>query len=160
MEKELKVGISDYKIGEAPQSLFTIGLGSCVGIAIYDPTTRVGGLSHIMLPDSSMFNGEKKIEKFADLAIPHMVSELAKKTPKRRLVAKIAGGSSMFKNSLNTPQANIGLRNVAAVETILKQQGIPILANHTGGSMGRSMFFDLHTLQVKVRMGNREIFEL
>lgn len=160
MEKELKVGISDYKIGEAPQSLFTIGLGSCVGIAIYDPTTRVGGLSHIMLPDSSMFKGEKKIEKFADLAIPHMVSELAEKVPKRRLVAKIAGGSSMFQNALNTPQANIGLRNVAAVETILKQQGIPILANHTGGSMGRSMFFDLYTLQVKVRMGNREIFDL
>lgn len=66
----------------------------------------------------------------------------------------------MFKNSLNTPQANIGLRNVAAVETILKEQGIPILANHTGGSMGRSMFFDLNTLQVKVRMGNREIFDL
>ena len=52
------------------------------------------------------------------------------------------------------------MRNVAAVETILKEQGIPILANHTGGSMGRSMFFDLHTLQVKVRMGNREIFDL
>ena len=76
MSSEIKVSISDYKISGPPDKLITIGLGSCVGIAIYDKSSKVGGLSHIMLPDSSFFSRDLKPEKFADLAIDKMVSEI------------------------------------------------------------------------------------
>ncbi len=56
LEEQMKVGIADYKIGTSPQKLITLGLGSCVGIALYDKVKKVGGLSHIMLPDSTAFH--------------------------------------------------------------------------------------------------------
>lgn len=160
MADELRVGISDYKIAEQSQSLITVGLGSCVGIALYDPKTKIGGLSHIMLPDSTAFREVNKIEKFADLAIPHMVSEINKRTNNNPLVAKIAGGASMFEFSKDLPHGSIGDRNIIAVEEVLKQLGIPLLANHTGGKMGRTMMIDLATFTVTIRMVNREIIVL
>ncbi|WP_034552191.1 chemotaxis protein CheD [Carnobacterium funditum] len=156
----IKVGISDYKVARMPETLMTIGLGSCVGIAIYDPKTKIGGLSHIMLPDSSSFKNANKIEKFADLAIPQMVSEIRKETNNQKLIAKIAGGASMFQTSNDTYIGSIGERNVAAVERSLKLLNIPLLGNHTGGNMGRTMIVDLTTFTVKVRMVNREIIIL
>ncbi|MFY9612497.1 MAG: FliM/FliN family flagellar motor switch protein [Tissierellaceae bacterium] len=88
---EIRVGISDYKVSQSPNRLLTLGLGSCVGVAIYDTETKKGGLSHIMLPDSTFFKREMKPEKFADLAIPMMVEEISGGSPSRNLVAKIAG---------------------------------------------------------------------
>lgn len=157
--QEIKVGISDYKISEAPNKLMTLGLGSCIAIAIYDERQQIGGLSHIMLPDSQLFKGRPEIkkEKFADLAVPLMVSEIKAKCPRARLVAKFAGGASMFNFENNR---NIGERNVEAVEAILNELNIPILASHTGGNMGRSFFVDLSSLAVTVKMVNREIIDL
>ncbi|WP_313468955.1 chemotaxis protein CheD, partial [Carnobacterium sp.] len=132
----------------------------CVGVAIYDPKTKVGGLSHIMLPDSESFKTVNKIEKFADLAIPQMVSEIRNQTKNQQLIAKIAGGASMFQLSDAAYQGSIGERNVLAVEKSLKKLGIPLLANHTGGNMGRTMIVDLDTFTVKIRMVNREIIVL
>ena len=157
---EIKVGISDYKVARMPQTLMTIGLGSCVGIAIYDPKTKIGGLSHIMLPDSSSFKNANKIEKFADLAIPHMVSEIRKETKNQKLIAKIAGGASMFQTANDSYVGTIGERNVAAVERSLKLLDIPLLGSHTGGNMGRTMIVDLTTFAVTVRMVSREIIVL
>ncbi|SEK21086.1 chemotaxis protein CheD [Carnobacterium iners] len=160
MLNEIKVGISDYKVARIPQVLMTIGLGSCVGIAIYDPKTKIGGLSHIMLPDSSSFKNANKIEKFADLAIPQMVSEIRKETKNQKLIAKIAGGASMFQTANDSYIGSIGERNVAAVERSLKLLNIPLLGIHTGGNMGRTMIVDLNTFAVTVRMVNREIIVL
>ncbi|MBP1042026.1 chemotaxis protein CheD [Vagococcus sp. BWB3-3] len=159
--QEIKVGISDYKISEAPNKLMTLGLGSCIAIAVYDERQQIGGLSHIMLPDSQLFIGRPEIkkEKFADLALPLMVSELKAKCPRARLVAKIAGGASMF-NFTDTKNRHIGERNVEAVEAILSELKIPILASHTGGNMGRSFFMDLTSLAVTVKMVNREMIDL
>lgn len=157
---EIKVGISDYKVARMPQTLMTIGLGSCVGIAIYDPKTKIGGLSHIMLPDSSSFKNATKIEKFADLAIPQMVSEIRKETKNQNLIAKIAGGASMFQTANDSYIGSIGERNVAAVERSLKLLNIPLLGTHTGGNIGRTMIVDLSTFTVKVRMVSREIIVL
>src|SRR5690554_7628240 len=96
MSEQLKVGISDYKIAQAPNELVTIGLGSCVGIALYAPKSKVGALSHIMLPDSATFSDTSNWAKFADLALPAIVKELKDKTNETALLAKIAGGASMF----------------------------------------------------------------
>lgn len=162
MTEEIKVGISDYKITESPNHLITLGLGSCVGIFIYDKKSKIGGLSHIMLPDSHLFSNKSdiKIEKFADLAIPKMVEEISEGNKSNQLVAKIAGGASMFKLKGNAKSQNIGERNILAVEKILKELKIPIIAKHVGGEMGRSLFVDLETFVVSVKMVNRERYEL
>lgn len=157
MSSEIKVSISDYKISESPDKLITIGLGSCVGIAIYDKTSKIGGLSHIMLPDSSFFSKDLKPEKFADLAIVKMVDEITGGKKTRNLVAKIAGGSSMFNFPDNKINGNIGDRNVQAVEAKLKELGIPILASHTGGKIGRTMIVNLEDFIVNIRTANKEI---
>ncbi len=159
MSMEIKVGISDYKVAKSPYKLITLGLGSCVGIAIYDKINKVGGLSHIMLPDSTLFRREVKVEKFADLAIPQMVEEITKGSRNKNLIAKIAGGASMFSFTDET-NGNIGYRNVVAVEEKLKELGIPILGKHTGGNIGRTMIVDLQDFTVNIRMVNREIITL
>lgn len=155
MSEQLKVGISDYKVTKAPNTLITLGLGSCVGIAIYDRETKIGGLSHIMLPDSKSFSNNIKVEKFADLAIPAMVDEILNKSKNKNLVAKIAGGASMF--NFSDSNLNIGKRNVEAVENILKELKIPILAKDTGGNTGRTMIVSLDSFDVDIRMVNGNI---
>lgn len=160
MANEIKVSISDYKVSESPNKLITLGLGSCVGIAIYDKNSKVGGLSHIMLPDSNFFSNNIKPEKFADLAIPLMVEEITKGKSNRSLVAKIAGGASMFNFPDKKDSDGIGSRNVEAVISVLKKLGIPILASETGGKIGRTMIVDLDNFDVSIRTANREIVTL
>ncbi|WP_080146624.1 chemotaxis protein CheD [Marinilactibacillus piezotolerans] len=157
MSEQVKVGISDYKISEPPNQLITIGLGSCVGIALYEPITKVGALIHIMLPESSGFKDTTKWEKFADLAIPKVAELLFKQTGNKKLIAKIAGGASMFSFSSKPDSIQIGKRNIKAVKDVLYSMNIPVLGEHTGGEMGRTMFVDLETFKVTVRMVNREL---
>lgn len=152
MSEQLKVGISDYKVSEAPNTIITLGLGSCVGIAIYDRRKKRGGLSHIMLPDSTSFTKNIKIPKFADLAIPEMVKEICGGRTCTGLVAKIAGGASMF--NFQSTNGSIGDRNVEAVERILKEMNIPILSKDVGGNVGRTMVLDLESFDVEIRMVN------
>jgi chemotaxis protein CheD len=96
-EKEIKVGIADYNVAYSPDRLITVGLGSCIGIALYDKIQGIGGLVHIMLPDSTQFNNVTNPLKFADLAIPMLIEKMEKQGSNRRnLKAKIAGGASMF----------------------------------------------------------------
>lgn len=160
MTNEIKVNISDYKVSESPNTLITLGLGSCVGVAIYDRSSKIGGLSHIMLPDSSFFNNDIKAEKFADLAIPKMVKEITKGRTTRNLVAKIAGGANMFDFKDNKSIMNIGDRNVLAVEKKLKEMGIPILSSHTGGKIGRTMIVNLDSFIINIKITSKEIINL
>lgn len=157
MSEEIKVRISDYKLATYPDTLITIALGSCVGIAIYDPITKVGGLSHVMLPDSTMFKPPYKVEKFADLALPQMVEEIRKQTKHHQLVAKIAGGANMFQFASQGEGESIGERNIKAVIASLNEMKIPLLGQNTGGNIGRTMIVDLGKFEVKVRNANRDI---
>lgn len=160
MENDLKVGIGEYKSSRAPRTLVTIALGSCIGIALYEPRSRIGGLSHIMLPDSTAFHGEKKPGKFADLAIPSLIDEMRLLGAKGDLTARIAGGASMFQGKKTSPQLQIGQRNIEAVKRILEELDIPILGEHTGDHVGRSMKFDLKKQTIQVRIANREYIYL
>ena len=162
MTTDIKVGISDYQISQAPNKMLTLGLGSCIAIFIYDEALGVGGLSHIMLPDSGLFKGKAdlKVAKFADLAIPAMVAEMKGNFVGVNLVAKVAGGASMFQLTDNAKGLNIGERNKIAVEHVLHELNIPLIASHTGGKMGRSVFVDLNTMDVTVKMVNRELITL
>jgi len=117
-----------------------LGLGSCIGIAIYDPVTKVGGLAHIMLPDSTQMRNNSNIAKFADTGIEELVKRMiAAGANRRRLVAKIAGGAKMFEVSGLSTIGNVGERNAQASKAKLKQMGIPLLAEDTGSNYGRTV---------------------
>ncbi|MDA8335201.1 MAG: chemotaxis protein CheD [Peptococcaceae bacterium] len=154
--KDITVGIAGYHVDRSPNRIVTLGLGSCVGICVYDQQTRIGGLLHIMLPDSSQFGEVKKPGKFADTGVPALVEEVAREGGRlSRLFAKLAGGAQMFSGNGDSSALNIGTRNVAAVRQALGRMGIRIAAEDVGGSQGRTIFFDLNTGQVIIRtMGN------
>lgn len=134
--------MADLKICISPNAVTTLGLGSCVGVAIRDPQTKVGGLAHVMLPDSKSVNNNSNIAKFADTAIDELVRQMEKAgAVRRRLVAKIAGGAQMFALQSKSDLMRVGDRNVEAVKKKLKELGINILAQDTGADYGRTVEF-------------------
>lgn len=141
MGEMIKVGMADLKVCKAPDNLTTIGLGSCIGIALYDPSTKITGLAHIMLPDSTAIRNNSHIAKFADTGIQKLYDDMLKAgANKARLVAKIAGGAKMFELSGgNTAAINVGERNAIASKEKLKQLGIRLLAEDTGLNYGRTV---------------------
>ncbi|NLL18350.1 MAG: chemotaxis protein CheD [Clostridia bacterium] len=153
LNEEIKVGIADWKVDRDPKQIITLGLGSCVGIALYDPYTRIGGLAHIMLPDSSQFQNKTNRAKYADLAIPDMLQEiLARGARKSGITAKIAGGAQMFNfGDRNVTTLNIGQRNVEMTKKVLNELKIPIIGEHTGENYGRTMIFTLKDGGVVIR---------
>lgn len=115
MSEVIKVGMADLKTCKSPDAVTTLGLGSCVGIAIRDPQTKVGGLAHVMLPDSTQIKNNSNIPKFADTGIEELVRQIVKiGGDRKRLVAKIAGGAQMFAFQNNSAMVRVGDRNVEA----------------------------------------------
>ncbi len=144
MSEVIKVGMADLKTCVSPNSVTTLGLGSCVGVAVRDPANKIGGLAHIMLPDSkSIRNGQQNIAKFADTGVEELIKQMEKLGAKRsRMVAKIAGGATMFQvQGTGSIVGQVGDRNVAAVKAKLKELNIPILAEDTGANYGRTVIF-------------------
>lgn len=150
---EIKVGIADFKAAKAPSRIITLGLGSCVGITLYDPATKIGGLVHVMLPDSSQFKNRTNLAKYADTGISLLLDELLKMGARRfSIQAKLAGGAQMFNFSPKAGSTlNIGMRNVEMSKKILKKLGIKILGEDTGGNYGRTMILDTTTGDVTIR---------
>lgn len=142
MSETIKVGMADLRVCISPNAVTTLGLGSCVGIAIRDPVTKIGGLAHIMLPDSTQISNNSNIPKFADTGITELVRQMVAKGAKQsRMVAKIAGGAQMFSFQNKSEMVRIGERNVEATKKKLAQLKIPILAQDTGDSYGRTVIF-------------------
>ena len=158
---EIKVGIADLKIGISPNKLITVGLGSCIGIAIYDKTQSIAGLAHIMLPDSTQFSNITNPLKFADLAIPMLVNSMEKQgAMKRNMKAKIAGGASMFNFSDKKMIMDVGNRNGIAVKNTLQALNIPIISEDVGGNKGRTMIFYAENGLVEIKTVGAGIKEL
>lgn len=142
MSEIIKVGMADLNVCVAPNGITTLGLGSCVGIALRDPVTKIGGLAHIMLPDSTSIRNNTNIPKFADTGIEELVKQVvAKGASRTRLVAKIAGGAQMFAFQTKSDMVRIGERNVEASKKKLRELKIPILAEDTGKNYGRTVIF-------------------
>ena len=113
MSQIIKVGMADLNICVSPDGITTLGLGSCVGIAVRDPVTKIGGLAHIMLPDSKEIKNNTNIPKFADTGIEELIKQIvAKGASRSRLVAKIAGGAQMFAFQSANTSMRVGDRNV------------------------------------------------
>ena len=158
---EVKVGIADLNLVLDPGTIMTIGLGSCIGIALYDRILKVAGLSHIMLPDSTQFKSTNNPMKFADSAIPILIEKMQQQgCRKQNIVAKIAGGASMFNFSDKSIISDIGKRNSDAVKKALKDVGVPIVAEDTGGDKGRTMILEASTGKVTLKIVGKGIVEL
>ncbi len=154
----VKVGMADLNICKAPDMITTLGLGSCIGIAVYDPVLKIGGLAHIMLPDSTQMRNNSNIAKFADTGIEELVKRVVMAgANKRRLVAKIAGGAKMFQVSGLSTVGNVGERNAQASRAKLKQLGIPLLAEDTGLNYGRTVELYPETGEFRIKAVGKTI---
>lgn len=152
----IKVGIAQMDVAKSPSTIRTSGLGSCVGVILYDESKKIAGLIHVMLPDSSLGkNDTLNVAKFADTGIKAMIDMLQLEgVHKFKLKAKIAGGAQMFQFTSDQASMRIGPRNVEAVKNELKQNGIPLIAEDTGGNSGRTIEFDPTTSVLHIRTVN------
>ena len=154
---EIKVGMADLNICASPDSIITLGLGSCVGAVLYDPVSKICGMVHVMLPDSSAIANNSNVAKFADTGIEELLRQvLARGAKRERLVAKIAGGAQMFSVSSNSPMLRVGERNVEAVKSKLKELNIRLIAEDTGKNYGRTVVFFPETGEYLIRAIGKE----
>ena len=150
---DVRVKVADYAVRRGSQILATIGLGSCVAIALYDRDSQVGGLAHILLPSPSMSRETSNPAKFPETIIPLMIDEMRALGSRAGspISAKIVGGASMFGQLASGTGINVGERNVTATREVLASVGIPLLAEDTGLDYGRSVYFHLADGRVEVR---------
>jgi chemotaxis protein CheD len=131
------VGMADLQISTNGDVLTTLGLGSCVGVCLYDRTSKVIGMAHVMLPSSTGYAGQNRA-KFADSAITDLVNLMVKNGAGRKLYAKLAGGAHMFSRT-TSDVLKVGDRNVEACLAMLAKLGIPVQVRDTGGTHGRTI---------------------
>ncbi|QHQ62097.1 chemotaxis protein CheD [Anaerocolumna sedimenticola] len=152
MSVMIKVGMADLNVCAAPEALTTLGLGSCVGIVLYDSSTKTAGMVHVMLPDSTKIKNNENVAKFADTGIDALIGKLISIGANRnRLIAKIAGGAQMFAFNSNNDMLRIGERNTEASKLKLQSLGIRILAEDTGLDYGRTIEFYPETGQLYIK---------
>lgn len=152
MASSIVVGIADMKVCKAPDTITTLGLGSCIGIVLYDRAAKVAGLVHIMLPDSTKIKQNQNLLKFADTGIDALVDKLKSMgISKFSLKAKIAGGAKMFDFASSTSDlGSIGDKNIAAVKNKLRSLGIAIMAEDVGLNYGRTIVFNPDTCELTI----------
>jgi chemotaxis protein CheD len=158
----VKVGIADMKVVKAPDIIRTSGLGSCVGVVIYDQWKEIAGLAHVMLPDSSLSKSESiNAAKYADTAVKELIQQVVKIGGRLSgLKAKIAGGAQMFQFAANNDLMRIGPRNVEAVRQQLRNFKIDIVSEDVGGTSGRTIEFDPRTCILTIRTVNQGVREI
>lgn len=143
MTEVLTAKIGEIQIGKPPSKLQALALGSCVGVVLYDRTTRIAALAHVLLPTEMNNDGKANPGKFATTAIPEAVRRMEAMGAKREnIVAKIAGGAKMFETNVSTDSLDIGRRNIDSVINVLKNLGIRIVAQDVGENYGRTIIFD------------------
>lgn len=156
-ERKLTVGIADMKLLQGEGTLITYALGSCIGLCFHDPKLRLGALLHIMLP-LNMEAGRTHPMKYADTGIKETLKQMeAKGASRSRMTVKIAGGAKMFEVS-GAGLGNIGQRNIESVHTILKRENIRLVAENIGGTVARTLLFDVGSGQGCIRSyGQKDI---
>jgi chemotaxis protein CheD len=154
----LVVDIADYAVSDDPQvTLVTHSLGSCIGVAIWDQETRVGGMIHYMLPESALSpeKAKSKPAMFADSGIPALFrAAYAAGANKKQLVVKVAGGSSLLDDN---GTFNIGKRNYVMLRKLFWKNNILISAEDVGGSISRTLRLDVGTGRVTIKSRNVEV---
>ncbi|MFH5183193.1 chemotaxis protein CheD [Paenibacillus sp. TAB 01] len=161
-DQYIKVGMADLNVAHLTGVLKTTGLGSCVGLTLYDSKAKVAGMAHVMLPNSEIAReGSLNIAKYADTAIPELVRRMESLGAfVRRMEAKMAGGAQMFAFAGNSDTMRIGPRNVESCKDMLERYGIPLRAEDTGGSYGRTVEFDCDNGILLIRSVQQGVKEL
>ncbi|WP_286172871.1 chemotaxis protein CheD [Caproiciproducens sp. MSJ-32] len=160
-KREVRVGIADAAVVSSPDTLITMGLGSCVGVALYDREKKLAGLVHIMLPDSKQFKDIVNPYKYADLGIEKLLLKMLSLGGNRECItAKIAGGASMFNFSDKRIISDIGQRNVLATREAIRKFAIPIIAEDVGGNKGRTMIVDSENGSVIIKTVGNDLKKL
>lgn len=149
--------MADFKVCKSPDALTTLGLGSCIGVALYDPVTKVSGLLHCMLPDSTQIRNNSNSAKFADTGIDELIKQMeAIGANRNRLVAKIAGGAQMFAATYSRTLVRVGERNEQAVKNKLKMCNIKLLSEDCGLNYGRTVEFYSETGEYLIKAVGKE----
>ncbi len=157
MGETIKVGIADLKFVSPPDKITTIGLGSCVGVVLYDKQTKQAGLIHVMLPDSTKIRNNENKYKFADTGMDCLVAEMKKKGSLiSNLRAKMAGGAMIFNFSTKNDLGSIGDQNAEAVRKKLAYYGIKLVAEDCGKNCGRTVIFDPQTFDYEIVTAGRQ----
>jgi chemotaxis protein CheD len=148
----IKVGMADLRAIAAPGILKTSGLGSCVGICLFDPVHKIAGLAHVMLPSSEIARENViNVAKYADTAIPFMIDEMIRLGAElSNMQAKMAGGAQMFVLG-SSDMMRIGPRNIESCKMMLNKYNIPLLGEDTGGNYGRTVEIDSSDGTVLIR---------
>jgi chemotaxis protein CheD len=135
------VRIGELRVANGSSILFTVGLGSCVAIALYDAPSKIGGLAHAMLPAPGRGAGSGQAGRFVVSAVPALVAQMVEQgASSRRLTARLAGGAAMFRDLLDGDGLRLGRRNVEAARAALEAAGVPVSAEDVFGTYGRSVF--------------------
>jgi chemotaxis protein CheD len=159
MSNKIEVTMGEGAVCRAPHIIASSGIGSCVAVALYDTKRSLGGLAHIMLPDSENRNGHRSY-RYADTAIAALIKKLrAMGASQQYLVAKLVGGAKMFISG-DDSSPGIGEQNVKSVKRILKQKKIVVIGESTGGSYGRNVEFHLDSGRVMVKAIGQEVKEI
>ncbi|UJF35365.1 chemotaxis protein CheD [Paenibacillus hexagrammi] len=158
----IKVGMADLNVAHLTGILKTTGLGSCVGVTLYDSRVKVAGMAHVMLPSSEIAReGSVNIAKYADTAIPELISRMEKLGASvSRMEAKLAGGAQMFAFAGNNDTMRIGPRNVESCKEMLKKYTIPVKAEDTGANFGRTIEFNCETGILMIRSVQQGVKEM
>ena len=147
----ISVKVGEVKVGTGNTVLFAIGLGSCVGVALYDARARVGGLAHVMLPHPSSSRRPAPPGRFASTAIELLISEMQLAgAARRRMYARMVGGAAMFENLMTDDGPALGERNVESVRGALKAAGVPLKGEEVGGNHGRTVHFHVKDGKVHI----------
>lgn len=161
MGNMVKVGMADMNCCHAPDAITTLGLGSCVGVVLYDSAKKIAGMVHVMLPDSKKINNNENKAKFADTGIDEMIRQVVAAGASRiNLKAKIAGGAQMFAFNCDNEMLRVGARNVEAVKEKLAALRIPIVAEDTGNSYGRTIEFYPETEELLIKAVGRTVYKI
>lgn len=160
MQSKIEFAMGGGAVSRAPHIISSSGLGSCVVVTLYNARLKLGGLAHIMLPDSKSLNGYHLPYQCADTAIDTLIKELrAMGARLPYIVAKLVGGAKMFLSS-DDFSPGIGKQNITSVKHILKQKRIVVIGENTGGNHGRSIEFYLDSGRVAVKTIGQEIEEI
>lgn len=157
--KESIVRVADWAAGRGDETLVTLGLGSCVAIMLYDARAGAGAMAHILLPSRSLARDTTNPAKFPETAVPFLIEQLGTLgADPRRLVAKLAGGASMFAQLMMPGAVQMGERNLVATRNALRAAAIPIAGEAVGGQAGRSVRFFVADGRVEIRSVGANVF--
>ncbi|HWH02753.1 MAG TPA: chemotaxis protein CheD [Gemmatimonadales bacterium] len=153
--------MADWAADQGTSDLLTLGLGSCVAIMLYDKETKVGAMAHVLLPSRSLARDATNPAKFPETAVPLLIQRMTQLgADPRRMVAKLAGGASMFAALMTPGTIQMGERNVVASRNALREAAIPIVGEAVGGGQGRSVRFHLADGSIEIRTVGADVTTL